>query len=67
MPRFHQDSVSRLDDIEALLTTAQGLAKRLSESEMKSTQRYLLYTLSELREARSALVKRWKADDAASL
>jgi hypothetical protein len=67
MPRFHQESISRLDDIEALLTVAQDLARRLSESEIKSTQRYLVYTLSELREARFALIKRWKADDTDSL
>lgn len=55
MSRYNSDSFLRLDDIEGLLVTAQGLASRLTDSELDDTKNCIRNALAELRAARQRL------------
>lgn len=59
MPQYHRGNISRLEDIEGLLVTAQSLLSRLPDDELEVTKECLCSSLSELREARLKLVSKW--------
>lgn len=62
MPRYHQDNVSRLEDIEGLLVTAQNLASRFPDEELQATKDCISKSLAELRAAQRSLVVRWSEE-----
>lgn len=63
MPNYHVDKISRLEDIESLLVTAQGLAVRLADPELDEARRCIRCALDEVREARNLLTAKWKQED----
>ena len=63
MPKYHLDEISRLDDIEAMITTTQGLLKRLNLPELETSQTCMVDTLREVRAARVSLEAKWKLAD----
>lgn len=63
MPKYHLDNVSRIEDIEGLLTTALGLASRLPDEELNDAKACLRSTLSELRAAKVKLITKWRDID----
>jgi hypothetical protein len=60
MAGYYHDNISRLEDIEALLVTAQSIVHRLSDDELQVTKSCIRQALSELRAAQSNLDKKWK-------
>lgn len=60
MPKFHRDNVSRIEDIEGLLSTARDLLSRLSEAELHNAKQSVRSALQELRTAKQQLVIKWK-------
>lgn len=56
--KFHQDELSRLDDIEALMTTARDLAARFRGFEMSQTAASIQSAISYVRIARSQIIDR---------
>lgn len=63
MPKYHNDNVARIEDIENLLTTAQGLVSRLHDDELQVTKDRLRGVLSELRTAKTRLIAKWRDRD----
>jgi hypothetical protein len=60
MPRNHHDELSKLDDIEALLSTARDLALRFHGQEMKHVGRLLQDVLQEVGHARDTKISNWQ-------
>jgi hypothetical protein len=63
MSRYHRDNVSRLEDIEGLLVTAQNLASRFQDEELKVTKDCISTLLGELRAAQLKLSAKWSEAD----
>lgn len=63
MPKYHQGEVSRLDDIEALITTTQEMVRRMNLQELTSSMRCISDALKEVREARGVLISKWRQID----
>jgi hypothetical protein len=63
VPTYYTDKISRLEDIESLLITAQGLAARLLDSELNEARRCIRSALDEVRNAEKALAEKWKRLD----
>lgn len=51
----HAKTIEKLDDLEALLITAEGLADRIKLAELSGTASCIRDTLSEIRRVRQAL------------
>jgi hypothetical protein len=58
---FQHDELTRLDDIEALMTTARDLAARFKGFEMNQATESIQSAISCLRVARSQLIDRSRA------
>ncbi|MBI1620197.1 hypothetical protein [Aquamicrobium zhengzhouense] len=58
MAHFHADNLSRLEDVESLLLTAQAIAARLSDEELDEAKRCIRHALEEVRNAKSTLALR---------
>jgi hypothetical protein len=63
VPTHYTDKISRLEDIESLLITAQGLAARLLDSELNEARRCIRSALDEVRNAEKKLAEKWKRSD----
>lgn len=63
MPNYHVDKISRLEDIESLLVTAQGLAVRLTDPELDEARRCIRCALEEVRDAKNVLTEKWQQED----
>ena len=63
MSNYHSDTLARLEDIEGLLLTAQGLAFRLNDEELDEARRCIRHALDEVRDAKGVLIEKWRVQD----
>jgi hypothetical protein len=63
MSNYHSDNLARLEDIEGLLLTAQGLAFRLNDEELDEARRCIRHALDEVRDAKGVLIEKWRVQD----
>lgn len=56
MPKFYRDELSRVEDIEALMTTARDLAVRFKGDELNEATASIQEALGTLRKPRSELI-----------
>lgn len=65
MPHRHRDELSKLDDVEALVTTARDLVTRFKEPDLRDVGLLLHQALRRLDDARLAKIARWKRERSA--
>ena len=63
MSQYNRDRISRLEDLEALMTTARDLAARMTDQELDDTRECIGSALTEIRQAQQSLLSKWNCHD----